>query len=265
MTSTACVIELCDAGVVIDGRTILDHVTWTVRADERWIVLGPNGSGKTTLLRLVSATRVPSRGEARILGERLGRTDMRVLRERIGHSSAKLAAALRPTLSALEVVVTARHGALEPWWHTYTAEDLARARQLIAQAGLEGFEERRFGTLSEGERQRVLVCRAFMGPVELVTLDEPAAGLDLYHRELLVRQLRDLATRVEGTPVVLITHHVEEIPETFTHVLLLRDGAVVASGPLTATLTSAALSATFGADLTVERRHGRYRVHLTST
>jgi iron complex transport system ATP-binding protein len=256
--TVAPVVALRDAAIVIDGRRILDGITWSVAAGERWVVLGPNGSGKTTLVRLVSAVRVPSSGEALILGERLGATDMRVLRERIGHASARLANSLRPTLSALDVVVTARHAALEPWWHTYTDDDYDRARQLLSQADLAGFEARTFGTLSEGERQRVLVCRAFMGPVELVTLDEPAAGLDLRNRELLVNQLGALAAEASSPPIVVITHHVEEVPDGFTHVLLLRDGAIVAAGPLTETLTASALSATFDVPLALERRAGRY-------
>ena len=255
-------IELRAATVRVDGRTILGPIDWMVGAGERWVVLGANGSGKTTLVRLVSATRFPSDGEAVILGERLGRTDMRVLRERIGHASARLAASLRPTLTALDVVMTARHAALEPWWHTYTEGDRARAGDLLAAAGLEGFQDRTFGTLSEGERQRVLVSRAFMGPVELVTLDEPAAGLDLRNRELLVRMLSNLATATTAGPIVLITHHVEEIPDGFTHVLLLREGTPIACGPIREMLTSETLSSTFGADFVLERRHGRFSANL---
>ncbi len=258
----ATTISLRDAAISVGGRTILGPITWSVASDERWVVLGANGSGKTTLLRLVSAARVPSAGEAVILGERLGRCDMRVLRARIGHSSARLGAALRPTLTALDVVMTARHAALEPWWHAYTDADRARARELLAAAGLDGFDDRTFGSLSEGERQRVLVSRAFMGPVELVTLDEPAVGLDLRNRELLVRMLGSLAAAESSGPIILVTHHVEEIPPGFTHALLLRDGVPAACGPLSETLTSESVSATFGAGFELERRGDRFWAYL---
>ena len=251
-------LRLSDVAVVRDGRTILGPVDWSVEPGERWVVLGPNGSGKSTMLRVAALQLHPTQGEVDVLGERLGRTDVRSLRRRIGYAAAALAGMLRPTIRARDVVMTAKHAALEPWWHSYDDADRAAADACLARLGVDALADREFGTLSSGEQQRVLVARTLMGPVGLVLLDEPNAGLDVGGRESLLGGLDELA-RDPGTPaMVLVTHHVEEIPPAFTHAMLVRDGRVQAAGPLEPTLTAAALSATFGLDLVLERRAGRY-------
>jgi iron complex transport system ATP-binding protein len=253
-------LHLEQVGLVRDGTTILDGVDWTVEVDERWVVLGANGSGKTSLVRICSLWLHPSEGTVEVLGERLGRTDVRRLRERIGLAGAGLADQLRPRITAREVVMTARYGALEPWWHDYDATDRERAALLLGQLGVGFACDRAFGTLSSGERQRVLLARTLMNDPGLVLLDEPAAGLDLPGREQLVAALGGLAADPTGVPTVLVTHHVEEIPPRFTHLLLLRDGCVHASGPLGETLTAEALSSCFGMSLVLDRdpRSGRF-------
>ena len=235
-------------------------LSWRVAPTERWVVLGPNGSGKTTLLQLATGHLHPTTGTVDVLGQRLGRTDVRHLRTRIGLVSGAVTRLLRPQLTAEEVVVTGRHAALEPWWHTYTDDDRRRARDLLARGGLghPGDAAKPFGVLSEGERQQVLLARAVMGDPELLVFDEPAAGLDLGARERLVTRLEDLATDRAAPPIVFVTHHVEEIPPGFGHLLLLRDGGAVAQGPIEATLTSANLSEAFGLAVDVDRVSGRY-------
>jgi iron complex transport system ATP-binding protein len=244
--------------VTCDGRDLLGPLDWTVAADERWVVLGPNGSGKSTMARVAALQLHPSRGEVEVLGERLGHTDVRTLRRRVGYAAAALADMLRPALTALDVVMTARYAALEPWWHTYTDDDRAEALDRLGRLGIAAFASRQFGTLSSGERQRVLVARTLMGDVGLVVLDEPAAGLDVGGREWLVAGLDDLAADPTTPATVLVTHHLEEVPPSFTHALLLKDGRVLAAGTLEETLTSAALSETFGLPLVVERRGPRW-------
>jgi len=240
------------------GTTILDRVDWHVGPEDRWVVVGANGSGKTSLLRLAGAQARPTAGVVEVLGCRLGRTDLRRLRERIGVASAAVTDQLRPGLTAHDAVVTARHGALEPWWHEYTASDHARADELLAAMGCAALGGRSLGTLSQGERQRVVVARALMPQPELLLMDEPAAGLDLPSREALVARLAGLARDPASPPMVLVTHHLEEVPPGTTHALLLRGGGVVAAGPVDAVLTPATLSEAYGIPVHVARRAGRW-------
>jgi iron complex transport system ATP-binding protein len=271
--NTVPAVRLVDVDVVRDDRAILDSVDWTVRTGERWVVLGPNGSGKTTLLQVAGARLWPTRGVVEVLGERLGRVDVRTLRPRVALVSGSVVRQLRADLTAREVVATGRYGALEPWWHTYTDDDWARADELLAEiggsddgrdgsdgasAGGGGIAGRAFGVISEGERQRVLLARALMSRPELLLLDEPAAGLDLGARERLVGRLGRLNADPDVPPVVLVTHHAEEIPPGTTHAALVRDGRLVATGPLDDTLTSDAVSHCFGLSVTVGRDDGRW-------
>jgi iron complex transport system ATP-binding protein len=222
------------------------------------VVLGPNGSGKTTLLRIASLYLHPSSGSVAVAGEVLGRTDVRQLRTRIGLASPAFGDLLRPELAAADVVMTGRYAALEPWWHTYDDGDRARAAELLDRFGVGAAAGRPVATLSSGERQRVLLARAFSGHPALVLLDEPTAGLDLGGREDLVARLGAAALDPTGPPTVLVTHHVEEIPVGTTHVLLLRGGRIAASGPIGDVLQADALSATFGVALDLERRGDRW-------
>ena len=240
------------------GNPVLHDVDWVVGSGERWIVLGPNGSGKTTLFELASGFLHPTRGSVEILGHRLGRVDVRRLREHIGVVSTAVAKKLVSNLPAVDVVMSAAHGALEPWWHSYSEADRARARSLLDQAGFGSIAERSFGVLSDGERQQVLLARSLMNPPALLLLDEPAAGLDVGGRERLLSALDRLSADPDSPPVVMITHHVEEIPTGFTHVLLLRDGRVVSRGDLDHTLTEESLSDTFGLSLALSRLEGRW-------
>jgi iron complex transport system ATP-binding protein len=252
-------------GVGLDkgGRPVLDGLDWTVAEGERWVVLGPNGSGKTSSVMLAAAYDHPTRGTVDVLGHRLGRVDVRSLRLRIGLVSAFISKLLRPGVAAADVVMTARFGALEPWWHSYDDEDRRRARKLLDDGGFGYVADHPFGVLSEGERQQVQLARALMNEPELVLLDEPAAGLDVGGREQLVRRLHQLASDPATPPMVFVTHHVEEIPPGFTHVLLLRAGRVVAQGPLPVTLTSAAMSEAFGLGLRVAHEDGRFTCRAT--
>jgi len=255
-------LRLTDVSLRLDGLTVLDHVDWAVRPGERWAVLGANGAGKTTLLRVAALYQHPTSGTVDVLGERLGRCDVRRLRTRIAFSSAALAAALEPRMTALETVMTAKHAALAPWWHAYGDADRERARELLDRFGCADLAAHRFPTLSAGERQRVLLARTLMSRPGLVLLDEPTAGLDVGGREQLVADLAALAADADGPPVVLVTHHLEEIPPGFGHALVLAGGRVVRSGPTDDALVDDVLSAAFGVVLHVERSGGRFAARL---
>jgi len=237
---------------------VLSGVNWQVDAGERWAVLGPNGSGKTTLVQLASGYLHPTRGRVEVLGHRLGNVDVRALREQIATVSAGVSRMILPGLAARDVVVAARRGALEPWWHNYTDTEWERADGLLAAAGFDRIAERAFGVLSEGERQQVMLARALMSEPGLLLLDEPCAGLDMGGRERLLLHLGRLAKDLAAPPMVLVTHHVEEIPEGFTHILLLRDGRVTAAGPIASTLSADNLSECFGLPLDLRNDDHRW-------
>ncbi|MBS2965764.1 ABC transporter ATP-binding protein [Actinocrinis puniceicyclus] len=252
------VLDLVDVSLVRDGKKLLSAITWRVAEGERWVVVGPNGAGKTTLLQIAGGNLHPSSGTATILGETLGRVDVFELRPRIGLTSAAVDQRLGRTARVRDAVLTASYGQLGRWREKYDNVDTSRADDLLAWWGMEGFSDRTYGTLSSGERKRVLIARALMTDPELLLLDEPAAGLDLAGREDLVRRLANHAADPNSPVTILVTHHVEEIPPGFTHVLMLRQGGIVAAGPVPLTLTAENLSACFNMQLAVESAGGRY-------
>jgi len=252
------VLELADVTVRRGQATLLDRISWTVRADERWVVLGPNGAGKTTLLQVASAQIHPTSGVAGILDEVLGTVDVFELRPRIGITSAALAERIPRDERVHDVVVSASYGVLGRWREDYDDLDHERATDLLVEVGVRHLADRTFGTLSEGERKRVQIARALMTDPELLLLDEPAAGLDLAGRETLLRTLSELASDAYAPASVLVTHHVEEIPAGITHAMLMKQGEVVASGPLEEALTADTLTATFDLRLALTSNGGRF-------
>lgn len=244
--------------LIRDGRAVLREVDWTVGHDENWVVFGPNGSGKTSLLQVASTYRMPSRGKVEVLGERVGKVDVRLLRRRIGYVGAEPAALVRPGLRAIDVVVTGRRASfVDPRFDAFSDEEWDRAAAALERFGVGSLIDRPYGTLSEGEKKRTLIARALVTDPALMLLDEPATALDLGAREDLIHSLAVLAT--EGPPVIMVTHHLEEIPPGFGNILVLSEGAVVASGPMTEVLTESALSQAFGMPLRVERHGDRWR------
>lgn len=252
------VLAFAGVSVVRGGKFLVREIDWEVEEGQRWVVLGPNGAGKTTLLQVASGRMHPTAGVAGILGEVLGAVDVFELRPRIGLASAALAERIPAGERVSDVVVTASYGVVGRWHERYDRMDEGRADELLDALGAGHLRERVYGTLSEGERKRVQIARALMTDPELLLLDEPGAGLDLGGREDLVARLGQLAGDIEAPALVLITHHVEEIPPNFTDVLLLRDGEVVAQGPIEITLTAASLSATFGMELVLEQYGDRF-------
>jgi iron complex transport system ATP-binding protein len=252
------VLKLRGVSVRRDTSLLLRNIDWTVHSDERWIVIGPNGAGKTTLLQVVSTLLFPTEGTVEVLGERLGEVDVFDLRPRIGLTSAALAERVPAGEKVIDLVLTASYAILGRWKEDYESADVTRAVELLDALGCAHLIRRRFGTLSEGERKRVQIARAMMPDPELLLLDEPAAGLDLGGREDLLRRLAYLALDPKAPMMVLVTHHVEEVPDGFTHAMLLRRGSVLAAGPIEQVFTARNLSRCFGVPLEIERRRSRW-------
>jgi iron complex transport system ATP-binding protein len=261
------VLSLRGLRVTRDGRPLLDDIDWLVRPSERWVVLGPNGSGKTTLLRVAGARLWPTAGTVEILGRRLGSVDVRTLRSRVAFVSGSVTRELRASQLARQVVASGKFGALETWWHSYSDEDWAEADRLLASTGVggaDGVADREFGVISEGERQHVLLARALMSRPEFLLLDEPAAGLDMGARERLLIALGSIASGTDAAPLVLVTHHTEEIPAGITHAVLLAEGRILRSGPVADVLTSAAVSECFSVSVNVGHDDGRWWSRATA-
>ncbi|WP_411277704.1 ABC transporter ATP-binding protein [Gaiella sp.] len=239
-------------------KPLLDAVSWTVRRGERWALLGPNGAGKTTLLTLAAAADFPSAGSIEILGEAMGRTDVARLREQIGFVDARDVDRFAPMLTVREVVRTGATGTIGYFEQRLGMLDVDRADTLLGTFGLGPLAERRFGDCSQGERKRVLIARALVGRPRLLLLDEPGAGLDLPGREILLGSLARLAGSDPELTMIVTTHHLEELHGSTTHALLLRDGVVLAAGPVAETLTDEHLTACFGIPIAAQRRGDRW-------
>ncbi len=254
----AAVVELAGVSIVRNGSTLINNIDWEIDESDRWVVIGPNGAGKTTLLQVISAQIHPSSGVAGLLGEVLGTVDVFELRPRIGLTSAALAERIPRGERVHDVVVSASYAVVGRWREEYDELDHERAAELLAQLRIDRLANRTFGTLSEGERKRVQIARALMTDPELLLLDEPAAGLDLAGRESLVTTLGELAQDQYAPASVLVTHHVEEIPNGITHAMLLKAGEIVAAGPLRDTLTADNLTKTFEVELSLVEADGRW-------
>ena len=235
MTDPDLLVDMRDVEFIRGGNTLVGPVTWQVELDERWVVIGPNGAGKTTLIRMASAQEFPSQGTVFILGERVGATDMRDLRAAIGVTSSAVAQRVPDNEKVGDLVVSAGYAILGRWREDYDEMDYEQALEVLEQVGALHLIDRTWGTLSDGEKKRVLVARAVMTNPELLILDEPAAGMDLGGREDLLAYLGDLAMDPDAPAIVMITHHLEEIPAGFTHAMLLDEGEVVAQGPVSYT------------------------------
>lgn len=244
--------------VIRNERTLLNQISWSVNSDERWVILGPNGAGKTTLLNIATAHDYPSRGTVKILDSTLGKVDVFGLRTRIGFASSAQAARIPTQETVLNTVLTAAYAVEGRWTEEYDEQDIKQAQRVLKEWGLQDLADRSFGTLSDGERKRTLIARAVMTDPEILLLDEPAANLDLGARENLVEMLSGFAASEYSPAMVMVTHHVEEIPRGFTHLLLLKNGEVVVAGPINETLTDENLSKTFDVKVSLTESDGRY-------
>ena len=246
-----------------DGTEILKGINWIVSSGEHWAVLGPNGAGKTTLFSVATARRYPSRGSVEVLGRRFGEASMLELREQI--SIVDPHQRMYDWFTVEEIVLTGITGTVQPLFDRYSDADRARARQVLAQVGCDGMAEREIQSCSQGERQRVRLARALMTRPRLLVLDEPASGLDLPAREALISSLADLERTDRSLASMMVSHHLEELPPSTTHAMLLRDGLVVASGEAEVVLQSEPVSDAFGIPVSVTRSNGRWTARGVAT
>lgn len=252
------IINMRGVSVVREGKTILAPMDWQVELDERWIIIGPNGAGKTTLMKLASAQMFPSTGTVTLVGEQMGKVDLREIRTAIGMTSSAMAQRIPADEIVENIVISAGYDVIGRWREEYDEMDRQRAVEILESIGAYHLAQQPWGTLSEGERKRTLIARALMTDPELLLLDEPGAGLDLGGREDLIALLADLAEDPDSPAIAMITHHVEEIPPGFTHGLLLDEGNVVAQGMLDDILTSENLTKTFHQPIEVSRDGDRW-------
>jgi iron complex transport system ATP-binding protein len=256
------VLRLRGVGVRHERSMLLRDVDWTARSNESWVIVGPNGAGKTTLLQVAATLLAPTQGSVEVLGEPLELADVADLRTRIGIASAAVADQVPAAEKVIDLVLTAAYGRIGRDAEDYDSADLTRAVELLDALGCPHLIRRRFASLSEGERKRVQIARSLMADPELLLLDEPAAGLDLGGREDLLRRIANLVRDPRSPMMVLVTHHLEEVPEGFTHALLMRKGTVLAAGQLAEVFTRRNLSRCFGVPLQVERRAARWSAHV---
>jgi iron complex transport system ATP-binding protein len=254
------VLALKNLTLVRDGKNILEDINWSVSADQRWVVVGPNGAGKTTLLKIAAAQLQPSSGSAQILGETLGEINVFELRTRIGFASTAIAGRIPNSEPVLDAVMTASYAITGRFKEKYEDVDQRRARRVLKEWQLADLAERPFGTLSDGEKKRTQIARAVMPDPELLLLDEPVASLDIGSREETIKILSGYASHPKAPAIIMVTHHLEEIPSGFTHALVLRDGKIIEAGPINQTLTTEKLSAAYGLELEVALVAGRFTV-----
>jgi iron complex transport system ATP-binding protein len=251
------IIDIADVTWERGSSTILDKVSWQVKAGEHWCLLGLNGSGKTTLLNMVNGYIWPTSGSVSVLGHRFGEYDLRELRKRIGWVSTSLQQRLYGSEVAIKTVLSGKHSTIGVY-DEILPQDLERAEELMDRLGCSALKDRTYETLSQGQRQRILIARALMGNPSLLILDEPGTGLDLFAREQLLTMIGTIAGGKDAPTIIYVTHHVEEIMPIFSHTLLLKDGGVYAAGETAKVLTSSQMSSFFDVPVTIETRNGRY-------
>ena len=261
MPTTNTVIELQAIRYVRNGNCILDTVNWHIEAGSHWALLGANGSGKTSLLKIITGYEWPTEGEVRVMGETFGQCDLRTLRKTVGWVSTAIEQRL-PTEDTSLVIALSGIDASIGLYRNYDVEENRRADAALHRIAADHLAERPFGLLSQGEQQRVLIARALINDPALLILDEPCAGLDPRAREELLDHLQQLALSPDAPTMIFVTHHLEEIGPFITHALLLRQGRVLASGPIGAAITDHTLSQTFDCGCRVQRRDNRFQLNL---
>jgi iron complex transport system ATP-binding protein len=254
------VLKFDQVSVTRGGKDILTDITWQVEANQRWVIVGPNGAGKTTLLRVAGTHLQPSSGTVKVLGRTLGEVNVFDLRTRIGFASTAIANRIPNSEKVLDAVMTASYAITGRFKETYDEVDIRRAKRVLGEWQLAEYAARPFGPLSDGERKRTQIARAVMPDPELLLLDEPVASLDIGSREATIKILGGYASHPDAPAIIMVTHHLEEIPAGFTHALILVDGQIFSAGEISSTLTSEKISEAFGYGLNVSSESGRFTV-----
>lgn len=244
-------------------KAILDHINWTIKRGENWVILGPNGSGKTSLLKSLVGYFPPTSGSISVLGKTFGGSNWNTLRLKIGLVSSSIQQRIEVNEPAVDVVVSGKYAQVNYWGRIYK-KDRARALELMEILGCSYLDGKTWITFSQGEKQRLLIARAMMTNLELLILDEPCAGLDPVAREHFLESIDSLVKSRPELPVILVTHHVEEITPIYTHALLLKDGKSVSNGPIGEALTTANLKETFSSELSLKKSKGRFQLKVES-
>ena len=252
------VLELHNVTVEREGRSILGPINFAIRPQERWVILGPNGAGKSTMLQILATQIFPTRGTVHVLDKEMGRCDLSELRTRIGICGALISEDIPADELVRDVVLTAAYAILGRWNEAYDLWDESRAVALLTTFGVREFADRTYGSLSEGERKRVQIARALMADPELLLLDEPASGLDLGGREDLLSRFSAFAADPASPAMIVVTHHIEEIPFGTTHALIIKNGLIAVSGPVSSVITSEHMTAVFGINIEVTPANGRF-------
>jgi iron complex transport system ATP-binding protein len=258
------VLDLQDVEVKRSNQVILGPISLQVYEGQRWVILGPNGAGKTTLLQLVAALAHPTKGKVKILGEQMGSVDVFELRPRIGFTSSAMMDLLPVDELVIDIVLTSAYAIAGRWNEDYDLWDESRAKALLNTFGIKELSNRRFGSLSEGEKKRVQIARALMADPELLLLDEPAAGLDLGGREDILSRITNYTGSEQAPVTIIVTHHIEEIPAGTTHALLLKEGKVAFSGEISHVLTPQNIADVFGVEVQINFDGKRYFATATS-
>lgn len=253
------VASLESVSFIRDGREILRDVSWSIDDSERWVILGPNGAGKTTLLGMLASFVFPTSGRVTVLGSVLGATDVFEMRPRVGFASSEMARRIPDTETVMDAILTAAWGVTGRWGERYEELDIRRAKRILGEWRLDALETHRVGTLSDGERKRVQIARSVMTDPELLLLDEPAGSLDVGAREDVIEMLDHFSSEPTSPAMVMVTHHVEEIPAGFTHLLVIAGGQIIARGPIGETLTGETMSEAFGRPLSITHNNGRFQ------
>jgi len=251
------VIQAKDISLIKEDNYLIRNLSWTVNPGEHWAVLGLNGSGKTTLLDIINGYQFPTRGEITVLGKPFGHYDLRELRKSIGWVSTALQERLYGKEPVIEVILSGKFASIG-LYDPFTEADYDRAMTILTDLNMASFANRRYRTLSQGEKQRVIIGRALMAEPRILILDEPCGGLDIFSRESLLKTIESLGKRQEAPTLIYVTHHVEEILPVFTHTLLIRGGEAFARGKTREVMTRENLSDFFETPVHFETSNGRY-------